>query len=190
MISHNLSRKINTYVKKLQHYTDRSWYPLLAGFLAALDNFIVVVPNDGILISSSMLVPKRWFNLALCMSIGSTLGAVGLALLVRQHGLPWILDIYPGIDETKTWLLTLDFFNKYGLYLVFAVAATPVMQHPSVILASLASTPIIHIAAVIFIGRFIKSLIMAYVGSHTPKLLKKMWGVRGELKDVGIEISK
>lgn len=188
MISDNLHEKIRTSIQILQRYADRLWYPPLIGFLAALDNFVIVIPNDGILISSSMLIPRRWFILALSVAIGSTLGAVALAALVELQGLPWILDLYPGVNETKTWTLSMEFFDRYGLLLVFAVAITPFMQQPAVILASIASTPLLKLAIVIFVGRFIKFLIMAYLGSHTPRLLGKLWGLKGELKDAGVKI--
>lgn len=188
MISEKLHEKIRSYVQLLQRFVDRLWYPPLIGLLAALDNLIVIIPNDGILISSSMLIPKRWFCLALSVAIGSTVGAVVLASLVEFQGLPFILETYPGVLETKTWALSMEFFEKYGMLLVFVVAVTPFMQQPAVILASLANTPLFELAAVIFVGRFIKFLIMAYVGSHAPRLLKKLWGVKGELQDAGVKI--
>ncbi len=188
MISEKLHEKIRNYVKILQRYADRFWYPPFIGFLAALDNLVVIIPNDGILISSSMLMPKRWFILALSVAIGSTVGAITLAALVELQGLPWILELYPGVSETKTWILSMQFFEQYGMLLVFAVAITPFMQQPAVILASLANTPLLELAAVIFVGRFIKFLVMAYLGSHAPRMLGKLWGLKGELKDVGVKI--
>ncbi|MEQ1879271.1 MAG: VTT domain-containing protein [Bdellovibrionia bacterium] len=188
MISESVHRKIRVCVSWLQRYTDRVWYPPLVGVLAALDNLVVIIPNDGILISSSMLTPRRWFLFALCVSIGSTVGALALAWLVEFQGLPWILEIYPGLDESKSWAWAAKFFDRYGLYLVFGVAVTPLMQHPAIILASLASTPLFDLAAVVFVGRFLKFLVMAYVGSHAPRLLTKMWGIRGELKDAGVSV--
>ena len=179
---------IRKYIKILQKYADRIWYPPFIGILAALDNFVVVIPNDGILISSSMLTPRRWFALAASVAIGSTLGAIILAAFVETKGLDWILEMYPGINETKSWLWTADFFEKYGMLLVFIVAVTPFMQQPAIIVASLAETPLFLLAAVIFSGRFIKFLLMAYVGSHAPRLLTKMWGLKAELNDAGVEI--
>lgn len=188
MISEDSHKKIRHYVQILKRYSDRFWYPPFIGFLAALDNIVLLIPNDGILISSSMLTPKRWFVLALTVAIGSTVGALVLAALVELQGLPWILDLVPGVAETKTWTLSMDFFQKYGLLLVFVVAITPLMQQPAVIFASLANTPLVELAAVIFVGRFIKYLIMAYIGSHTPRLLNKMWGVKDELEDAGVKL--
>ncbi|MBP9708024.1 MAG: hypothetical protein KBD78_10285 [Oligoflexales bacterium] len=183
-----LHENIRSFVRFIQNYVGRIWYPPFVGFLAALDNFIVVVPTDGILISSSMLIPKKWFFLALSIAIGSTMGAVGLAALVEIKGLPFILDLYPGIQESNTWIWSTKFFEKYGLLLVFVVAVTPFVQQPAVILACLAQTPLAELGAVIFCGRLIKYLIMAFVGSHAPGLLSKLWGLKTELKDVGVKI--
>lgn len=190
MLSEKLHSKIRTCVSHLQRYADRIWYPPLIGFLAALDNLVVVIPNDGILISSSMLTPKRWFLLATSVAIGSTIGAYALASLVELQGLPWILEIYPGLNETASWTWAENFFEKYGLFLVFVVAITPLMQHPAVILASVAETPMLPLMAVVFVGRFIKFLIMAYLGSHAPKLLGKIWGLDGELQDAGVKLDQ
>jgi len=177
-------------VRNLQKFIDRVWYSPLVGLLAFLDNFIVIVPTDGILISSSMLRPRKWFGLAFAISLGSTLGALILAALVESHGLPWILEFYPNLNNSQTWVITEEFFHRFGLLLVFGVAMTPLMQQPSVILAGLANTPLMELAVVVFVGRFIKFLIMAYAGSHAPRLLSRMWGVQGELKDVGVSVPK
>jgi len=187
MISQKLHKTISQHVKTLQRFADRIWYPPLIGLLAALDNFVIVIPNDGILISSSILIPKRWFILALSVAVGSTVGALLLAGVVEYQGLPWILEIYPGLNESQTWNLALEYFERYGLLLVFLVAVTPFPQQPAVVLASLANTPFFELAVVIFSGRIIKFLVMAYVGSHAPRLLSKMWGIRGELKDAGVK---
>ncbi len=188
MITEKLHQQIRRYVKKLQKFTDRIWYPPLIALLSALDNFIVVIPNDGILISSSMISPRRWLSFAIFITIGSAAGALALSYLVEQQGLPWILQTYPSIDTTRTWQLTQEFFDKFGLYLVFFVAVTPLMQQPAVIIAVLAGTPLLKLVVILFAGRLIKYLIMAYIGSHAPKLLSKMWGVKDELQDAGVQL--
>jgi len=179
---------VRALVRRLQKFARRIWYPPLLGLLAAADNFIVVVPTDGILISSCMLTPKRWVALALCVAVGSSAGALLLAALVELHGLPWILNLYPGLAETTAWSWTNRFFDQYGLIVVFVVAASPLLQQPSVILAGLAGTPLVEIVSVVFAGRVLKFLIMAYAGAKAPRLLNRMWGVRGELEDAGVKV--
>ena len=186
-LTEEFHNRIRRYIKILQKYADRIWYPPLIGVLAALDNFVIIIPNDGILISSSMLTPRRWFSLALSIAIGSTIGAIILAAFVETQGLEWILEMYPGINETKSWVWTENFFERYGMILIFIVAITPVMQQPAIIVASLAETPLFLLAAIIFSGRLIKFLLMAYVGSHAPRFLNKIWGLKGELRDAGVD---
>ena len=186
--SEKFHKKIQKYVQKLENFADRSWYPPLIGLLSAIDNLIIIIPNDGILVASSMLVPKRWVIFALSISIGSTLGAVALSLIVENQGLPWVTEFFPNIDKTQLWLWTENFFDKYGLFVVFAIGASPLMQQPVIILAALANTPVIELAAAIFAGRFIKFNLLAYISSHSPRLLKKMWGIKDELKDAGVKI--
>lgn len=183
-----VQQKIRDWTAKLQRYVDRLWYPPLLGLLAALDNLVIVIPNDGLLISSSMLMPRRWFALASCVSIGSTIGAVALAAIVETQGLAWILGLYPGIDQTTTWTWTQGIFESYGLIVVFLVALAPIAQQPAVVLAGLANTPLHHLAATIFAGRFAKFLVMAYLGSHAPRLLNRLWGVKGELDEIGVKV--
>ena len=171
----------------MQKFADRIWYPPFIGMLAALDNFVMIIPNDGILISSSMLTPRRWVTLAISVAIGSTLGATILAAFVEARGLEWILEVYPGVNETTSWVWTKNFFDKYGLILVFAIAITPLMQQPVIIMASLAEEPLFLLAVILFSGRIIKFLVMAYLGSHAPRLLNKLWGLKGELNDAGVD---
>lgn len=183
-----IRKNIEASVQFLQRFTDRIWYPPLIGFLALIDSFIIIVPTDGLLISSAMLKPKSWIYLSFCISVGSTIGAMILFHLIQTHGLPWILEIYPGINQGRMWLWSESFFLKYGLLLVFFVAATPLMQQPTIILASLAHTPFMPMLLVLFFGRLLKNLIMSYISSHSPRLISKMWGVQGELDEVGIHV--
>jgi membrane protein YqaA with SNARE-associated domain len=175
-------------LKKLQKFVDRIWYPPLMAFLAFLDGFVVVIPTDGILVSSTMLTPRRWVILGMSVAIGSTLGGAVLAHLIQVHGLPWLLHYKPGIDQSEMWLWTARFFDEYGLILVFAVAATPLAQQPTVVLAALAHTPIAKLALILLAGRSIKFLLMAYLGSHAPRLLKKLWVSKDDLEEAGVDL--
>ncbi len=181
---HWVSDQIEKLVANLQRFTHKKWYPQLVGFLAAVDNIILVIPNDGILISSAMLSPKRWWSLALWTTIGSTIGALALCLLVDNYGLDFLLYLFPNLQNSLTWQWTVHFFDQYGLLLVFLVALAPVAQQPAVVLASLASVNLTALLALIFVGRLVKFAIMAWVASHAPSKIEKLWGVRREFKQV------
>jgi len=184
---HNI---IRVNIKRLQRYASRSWYMPLIALLAALDNLVILIPTDGILISSSMLNPKRWPFFALSISFGSTLGALSLLSLVHLAGLPWILTIYPGLTESQTWIWSLSFFGKYGLLFLFVLGLTPLMQQPAIILAGLSNISFFKISLVIFMSRLIKYLLMAYVASHSPRMLSKFWGLKDELEDANVKLDE
>jgi membrane protein YqaA with SNARE-associated domain len=90
----------------------------------------------------------------------------------------------------SVWLWTDKFFDQYGIWVVFAVAISPILQQPAVVLAALANVPVFEVMLAIFIGRSIKFMIMGYVASHAPHYLGKLWGLDRELKEAGIELSR
>lgn len=182
-----LKKLITQAIKVFQYYVDRLWYLPVLSTLAFLDNFLVVIPTDGILISSSILKPSRWFYFGVFIAVGSVLGAVTLAHIVDIYGIQIVEKLFPNIQSSSSWLRTQKFFDEYGLWLLFAVSITPFTQQPAIILAVLAGISLYQIALVAFTGRLLKFLLMAYVGSHAPHLLKKMWGLQDELKGVGLK---
>ena len=188
MSSAKQTKYIKIQIKKLQRHTGKKWFAPLLGLLAALDNLVIVIPTDGLLISSSMLIPKKWLIYAMAVAIGSMIGAMALASVVELQGLPWLLNHYPELEQTKSWLWSQEFFGSYGLLFVFFVGLSPLMQQPAVILAALANTPLYQLALVIFFGRLLKFLLMSYIASHSPKYLKKFWGLKGELDEVDVKL--
>lgn len=182
--------KILKLIQYFQHYVNKSWYSLLMGFLAFIDYFIIVIPSDGLIISSSMLQPKKWLQLAVAFTLGSTLGGITLFYIVREFGLAMILNIYPTIDQGVAWTWTTQFFDSYGLLVIFLIAASPFVQQPAVILAALSHVSFAQTAILILAGRLIKFIALSYISSHSPKYLSRLWGIKSELEDVGIQYTK
>lgn len=182
-----LKRLITHAVRLLQYYIDRVWYLPLLSVLAILDIFLVVIPTDGLTISSSMLKPAKWFYFGLFSAIGSTIGALMLCYIVQLYGIQFVESLFPHIQGTNAWIQTQKFFDDYGLWLLFAIAASPFSQQPALILAVLAQVSLFQIILITLLGRLLKFLLFAYIGSHAPHLLKKIWGMKDELQEVGIE---
>lgn len=178
------------FIKWLQFHVQAWWYGPFIGLLAAADNIVLFVPNDGILISSSMLVPKKWLQFTWCVAIGSAIGAMILYLTVYNFGTDFLLWINPDLMTNSVWLWTDKFFDQYGIWVVFAVAISPILQQPAVVLAALANVPVFEVMLAIFIGRSIKFMIMGYVASHAPQYLGKLWGLDREMKEVGIDLNR
>src|SRR4051812_40346336 len=97
--------KLAELLRRMERFTDRSWYPALVAALAALDLFVLVIPTDGLLISA-VLSPKRrakWVSAAIWVSLGSTVGAVLLASLVQGVGDPFLRWIAGSALNGEAW---------------------------------------------------------------------------------------
>lgn len=171
----------------MEAYANRWWYGPLIAFLAFLDSFVIVIPTDGLLVSAAMLAPRRWISTALLVSFGSALGAAGLAFLLARHGLPLLLYFQPDIESTKSWIYTARLMERWGIWTVFAISVTPVMQQPAVALAALARNPIVPIFLASFAGRVIKFGLLAWLGTHAPGVLGKLWGFKKDLDEAGVK---
>ncbi len=154
----------------------------MVGLLAALDAFLVVIPTDGLLIGAVMLAPKRWVYSAVMVSLGSSLGALSLAAILEIHGMPFLLAIKPGIDQTPFFLWTNNLMDNWGGLALFLVALSPMMQHPAIALAALAGMPLLEIFGLVLLGRSIKYGLFAWIASHAPRLLNRIWGLKSELE--------
>lgn len=181
-----LSQKFQAFLKWVQHYSDRPWYPEFVGVLAALDYWILVVPTDGLVIAGVVFSPKRWLRYGIVVPILSTIGAVTFAMFIGEHGLPFIQAHWPAIQQTATWTWTESFFDQYGLLVVFFVAATPLAQQPAIMIAALAQSPYSQLALAVFFGRLLKYMILCWLASHAPKVLEKLWGFKREMRETGV----
>lgn len=180
-----MKQRLQKWFRHLQHHSNRWWYPPLIGAMAFADLFILVVPTDGILVSAVAIAPHRWIYTGLMVALGSALGATALAHVLQVKGMPYLLHMVPGIEHTKTWLWTNDLMHKWGDWGVAAVAISPLPQHPAVALAAFAGISLFEILVAVFLGRAIKYLFLAWLASHSPKLLNRCWGIKHELKEVG-----
>src|SRR3989344_3242605 len=133
-----MQHRLKRWFTFLQKYADRWWYAPAMGALAAADLFLIVIPTDGLLISAVMLAPRRWIYTAVAVTLGSSLGTILLGLLIQQHGLPFLLHIVPGIEQSSVWTWTNNLMDEWGTWAVFIIAVSPLMQHPAVALAALA----------------------------------------------------
>lgn len=177
-------KRLQNFFKRAQAYVDRWWYPPLLGFLAGVDLFLIIIPTDGLMVSSVIMKPKRWISMALWTAVGSSLGALALAAVLEVHGLPFLLWLKPGLDQSSIWIWTDQMMHQWGGWALFAVAISPLMQHPAVALAALAKMPLLEIFSMVFAGRILKYLLLAWISSHAPHVLEKLWGIQSELKEL------
>jgi hypothetical protein len=154
------------FCKRLPSFTERAWFAPVVAFLAFLDFFIFIVPLDPIVVGAFLAAPKKRFRVAWMTALGSTLGAVGFALLIRHQGMDFLNAFAPGILENN-WAQTLGaWIRDYGFWALAGSAAVPIYQHPAVALAALSPLPLIWIFWGMMLGRAIKFTAYALLTQH------------------------
>jgi len=178
---HEIARKL---ISTIQKFVNRIWFGPLLIFLSMCDSLIVVIPTTGIMVSSTIVQRKRWWEFGVYVAIGSALGAFIIVLLTKYYGLEKLTLLVPSLTTSSIWKWTLYFFKQYGLLVVFIVGLMPFSQQPALILATLSNISLTPLVVVIICSRLIKFPFIAYLASHAPKFLRKIWGIKFELEDV------
>lgn len=181
-----MKKRLHHWYQTMRQYADRWWYAPLIGALAFADLFVIVIPTDGLLISAVMLAPRRWFTKSVIVALGSSLGAVALVFLLHEHGLPLLLKIAPGIDQSHAWIWSQHLMEQWGIWALFLIGVSPFMQHPAIALAALAHMPVWSVFWAVFIARVIKYAFLGWIATHAPKMLERLWGLDADLKEIGV----
>lgn len=143
--------------------------------LAFIDLFILVIPTDALLVGAVILHPKQWLYIALLVALGSALGSAVFAEVIHHHGLPFLLHLKPGIDQTSVWLWSKNLMEKWGDWALFGISLSPIIQHPAVAMGTLAGMATSRIFLVIFAARTLKYSLFAWLASHAPRVLGRIW---------------
>lgn len=179
-----MNPKHQQWLRRVESYVEKPWYPALLGFLAFIDYFIILIPTDGLLITSIMAAPRRWLSIGIAVSIGTTLGAAAFAITVHHLGNPFIDWLTPGIREHALWRASDGWVDKHGLWAMFGIAAMPIFQHPAIAIAALAQMPLTKMILAVFAGRSLKYFAFSWLSSHAPHYLFKFKSVRKEVETV------
>jgi membrane protein YqaA with SNARE-associated domain len=159
--------------RKLGHYSNHWWYGPLIGLVAALDAFIFVISNEAILFPTVWARPQKWFSTATWLTLGSAVGATAFACLTSSYGAGVVEHFFPHALDTHSWKETVMFIDRYGAWGLAFVSFCPLPQHVAVAVAGLAHMKSWTVFGAIMLGRGAKYIPLAWIATHTPRLLKK-----------------
>jgi membrane protein YqaA with SNARE-associated domain len=181
--SRSLRQKLRDLWIRLETYADRPWYPTLLGVLAGIDLLVIIIPTDGIFISSVLLQPKKWVRFAVGTAIGSTVGSAVLALVLQHQGTDLINRMFPNLGTSTFWMQVSELIATWGAPILVGLAASPMAMQPSVALCVIAGMPLTTVIVASITGRLIKFLTLGYVSARAPHLLKKLPWVKAALEE-------
>ena len=136
--------------------------------LMALESAAIPIPSEVIMPFSGFLVSQEKMTLlgaALAGALGSVLGSWAIYELARYGGRPLLEKYGKYILISKSHLDSTDrFFQKYGMWATFLGRMLPVFRTYISIPAGLAKIDLKKFLALCFLGSFIWSYFLAWLG--------------------------
>jgi len=164
--------RLRDRLSKIFHFTDRKWYPFAVSALTAADIFVGIIPSDALLVSAVLGRPKNWMKIGLIFALGNFLGAALLAGIVYWDA-DLLREFFPQFFQSNAWLTVADFMAKYGGFALVVAIMGPLSIQPFIILPLLSGFPFKTFLIIYFLARLFKVLLVAWLASHTPKLLAR-----------------
>ncbi len=165
-------KKVKERISRIFHFTDRKWYPFAIAGLTAADVFVGIIPSDALLVSAVLGRPKNWIRIGLIFAIGNFLGAALLAGIVYWDA-DLLREFFPHFFQSKAWLTVASFMEKYGGFALFIGVMAPFPIQPFIILPLLSGFSLKSLLIIYFFSRLFKVSVIAWLASHTPKLLAR-----------------
>lgn len=149
----------------------------LIGFLAFIDLFVLFIPTEALIITTTLVRPKRWWMTAGFVAVTATLGALSLAWCGSHYGEPFVVWLLgKNVFESAMWIRAGDWIQHYGIWGLWFIAVGPLPQPPTILLCALGHMPMPEIAAAIFLGRLPKYLLFSFLATKGPKWFKETFG--------------
>lgn len=161
---HQIITGITTWIT---HVIAAMGYPGVA-FLMAIESAAIPLPSEVIMPFSGFLAATGQFNiwlLAFAGAIGSTIGSA-VTYYIGYHGGQMLAKRYEQIVHVSAGELgfTEKFFNRYGVKSTLIGRVLPVIRTFISIPAGIAKVPVGRFLFYAFVGSYIWSLFLAWLG--------------------------
>lgn len=164
------------FFNHLKDFSDRPWYLPFICLLAFADFFVVVIPTDALIVTTSIMKPKRWLITAITVTTASALGSLALGTFGRYGGEPfvgWIMG--KDFFSSANWIRMSEWIDHYGFWGLSFIALGPLPAQPAILVCALAHMKLPEITAAVFLGRAPKYFLLSYLATHSPKWFKKVF---------------
>lgn len=155
-----------------RHSRNPIYLPLIC-FLAFIDLFILVIPTEGLIITTSMMRPRRWAVTALLVTTASALGALAMAIIARKYGEPFVAWMAgQELLHSAAWARTQRWVDGYGFWSVWFIALGPLPQQPAILIGALARMTPATIFWAVWLGRAPKYFFFAYLATKGERWIR------------------
>lgn len=163
-----------------RRFAAKPWYPFFVAFLNGADIYIMVVPNDALLISAVNASPQYWFFIGALVAAGTACGVGSLASLAMMFGTEWMRSSFPTVFESSMFESCSWYMQQYGGWAIFVGAISPIIIHVFAFVGIMAEMNLFVMIIAVFLGRMVKYCTLAYLTVHVPSMesfSKGVWGM-------------
>jgi membrane protein YqaA with SNARE-associated domain len=146
----------------------RAVYLLTITALAFIFTVSMSIPAVTVVIGAVLLRPDRWKQPVLCSSLGSAIGGVALYLLFHHLGWNEIAAAYPDLVQSKAWTDATKWIEAYGVWALFAIAASPLPQTPALIFTAVSPLLAEDVFFALFLAKLVKYGIYGWLAAKCP----------------------
>ncbi|KFN42789.1 hypothetical protein N790_11360 [Arenimonas malthae CC-JY-1] len=162
------------------------WY---LGVISTIESIFFPVPPDVMLAPMALARPRAWWRYALLTTLTSVLGGlIGYALgyFAIEAVMPWI----ERAGHAGTYASVQDQFVKYGVWIMFVAAFTPIPFKVFTVAGGAAAMPLLPFALASLVGRgmrfFLVAGLIAWGGPRIEPHLRRYIEVLGWVVAVAI----
>ena len=143
--------------RQLAAHRHAPWY---LGFISTIESIFFPVPTDVMLAPMALAHPKRWFRYGMLAAVTSVLGGLlgyALGFFFIEAVMPWIERAGHG----GTYANVQGQFVKYGVWIMFVAAFTPIPFKVFTVAGGAAAMPLLPFAVASLVGRSLRFLLVA-----------------------------
>ena len=165
------------FLARLRQYADRPWYLPLVCLLAFADLFVMLIPTEGMIVTTSFVRPKGWWVTAIAVALSTTLAVLLVAWLGSHYGESfaiWLLG--EKVFESAMWIRADHWIQRYGFWGLWFISLGPIPPQPAILLCALGHMPGAEIGSAFFLARLPKYLLFSFLATRGPKFFKQAFG--------------
>lgn len=165
------------FLDRIQRYVNRPWYLPFICFLSFIDLFVLVIPTEGMIVTTGLIRPKRWLATASFVALASSCGALALAWCGASYGEPFVLWLLgENVLKSALWIRTNGWIQNYGFWGLAFIALSPLTQQPAILICALGHMAPLEIGTAVFLGRAPKYLLFSFLATKGPRWFKHRFG--------------
>jgi len=140
----------------LQKRADHPTFVLLVALVGLVCTVTFSFPFSLVLMTATLLAPRRWLALSLCSGVAAGIGAVILVEVFHHLGWAQIALRWPELAQSPEMGQMQQWVSDWGILALGAVAASPLPQTPALVLCALAEQPPLAVFLAVTLAKMTK----------------------------------